>query len=437
MHLHRFTVRLAALVTVLALARCASAQNAQPFGPIDWDPDCQPFAQADLSTYGDGPSQNTGMFFNYSRVYWSVGGPKLAGIGDATQNGLSFVFPNVQTQTNVINSIDTTDFGQRMDWGNRFEVGYMMDNHQGWLFGWNRVSGFQNQDYNDATVLFRDPLGMLSDFAVGGVFPAGYPLAGQRYAADLNGNRVFGPSGRDTGTGFPPVPPTLDGIPDTAAATDLGDLVRVVPVFDTIRVQNVIKINHLELLYLWRSCRSDWGSEYEWMFGAGYTQVDDTFNVVATGGVLADSFWNTNIKNNIIGPKIGLRWSNIRERWKFGLEGRFLAGANIQNLVQEGEFGSNLGGNAVGTPFNLRAQSFTNDRHDLTFAPVGDFRVETSYTVTQAIALRLGYTFQAIGGISRAANRIDYAFPHLGFTDNHMNDFVIANGVDFGIEINR
>ena len=441
MHLHRFFVRLFVLITISTLGHRAIAQDWQPFGPLDWDPNAQPFSQADLSTYGNGPSQHTGLFFQYDRVYWSVAGPKLAGIGDPTLNGsYNNVPPNFSTPTQVTNSIDTTNFGQQFNWGNRFELGYMMDNHEGWLFGWNRVVGDQYRSYTNATTLFKDPFGMLSGFLVGGTFPDGYPNAGLTYAADINGNAVFGPNGQDTGTGFPPdpgPPPVLDGIPDTAAPTDFGDLVQFIPVFGQINVVNVIKINQLELMHLWRSCRSDWGNEYEWLLGVGYAQVDDTFNVGATGGFLGDSFWLTNIKNNIVGPKIGLRWSNVRERWRFGMEGRFLAGVNIQNLRQEGQLGSSLTGSGAGAPLGLTPQSFTNTQHDTTFAPCGDFRVETSYTLTQAIALRVGYSFEVIGGISRAANRVDYTFPHMGFTQNHKNDFIIANGVNFGVEINR
>ena len=81
MQLSRIALGLCAAVFVFATANAAHAQNLQPFGPLQWEPDGQPFAPPELSTYGNGPSLNYGWYFQYDRLYWTISQPKYSEIG--------------------------------------------------------------------------------------------------------------------------------------------------------------------------------------------------------------------------------------------------------------------------------------------------------------------------------------------------------------------
>src|SRR6202043_1755894 len=84
----------------------------QPFGPVEPGniDDMQLFAPADLSEYGDFPRPNVGPWFQYDRIYWSTHQPKAQ------------TFP-----------VNNEYMDAAFQWGNRFEIGYMLDDDTGWM----------------------------------------------------------------------------------------------------------------------------------------------------------------------------------------------------------------------------------------------------------------------------------------------------------------
>ena len=68
----------------------------------------------------------------------------------------------------------------------------------------------------------------------------------------------------------------------------------------------------------------------------------------------------------------------------------------------------------------------------------GEIRVNVSCQVTGNIGLKVGYTGLVMGNITRASNRIDYSGPNLiSITPDGIHQTFFANGLNFGVEINR
>jgi hypothetical protein len=109
-------------VTLLGAAATGRAQEFQPFGPIEFGniSDMQLFAPPDLSTYGD-YHPNTGPWFSYERLYWTISHPGYALIGTPDNPGLS-------DNSNQF-------IGSNWVWGNRFEFGYWLESNDdnGWM----------------------------------------------------------------------------------------------------------------------------------------------------------------------------------------------------------------------------------------------------------------------------------------------------------------
>ena len=78
----------------------------QPQIPLNYfEPDFQFFAPADVGTFGGYPDPNIGFFFSYERLYWNV----------------------QRSET------DAAPYEGDFTWGNRVDLGYMMDTDHGWL----------------------------------------------------------------------------------------------------------------------------------------------------------------------------------------------------------------------------------------------------------------------------------------------------------------
>ena len=141
-------------------------------------------------------------------------------------------------------------------------------------------------------VIFEDPFNTLLGFV---------DLDGDGLADDLNG----------------------DGIIDD------NDQLRFGVTFDDMHVVNSTELSGVELMSIRRKRRTYRGAFVEMYLGVRYLEVDDRFDVVARGGVLADSSWNQRALNRIVGPQFGFRWHKRNGRWDLGIQGRAMMGANF------------------------------------------------------------------------------------------------------------
>jgi hypothetical protein len=382
MSLLRLKSWLAAGILLLTLTSVASAQKWQPFGPVDFEQyhDRQPFAPPDVSDYDLGPPERNGFFVTFERLYWAITPPDTALVG-------SF---DAETATEQ-NTVDTGWLKANYTWANRIEGGWR-DGKHGWLATGLWTNSQWQETVGTAKVLFDDPNNLL-------VF---------------TNNLVI-----------PPVESPF------------------IPNFSILVQQNVTRMMGVELLHTYRFDPGRWGGEWELFCGARYLQFNDRFTVTSVANIfdvfglgtpLAGSFWNTETQNNMVGPELGLRMANRRERWTFVAEGRFTAAANFIDTQQNGAFVNTS--SLFGGLLDFIPTQFQNSLHTEAFTPIVELRLETSYELTKAIAFKVGYTALWLDNIARASNRIHYQVPDMGILRNKYED-VLINGVTFGIEINR
>jgi hypothetical protein len=502
MTIKRTLPSLLALMTVALCSPNLLAQKYQPFGPVDYTPSFQPFAPINDFLLDDHPRPNEGYFFSYERLNWSVHKPDRVELGfdgggvfasmpyrtiirlDGTQDTLLIQEEGGVLDVPQYNTITSAVANTEWGWGNRFEVGYMVDD-DGWMLsilsklkqhysatygtdiqrlrellqaqGLDGVDGVNFDDplaaalaeppdppgedpigavpgivgipafegYRTVSIVFSDPLGLLDGF-IDMAVPNADPPTVDGIPDDLNFNNIYGNAGQDT---------DLDGVPDTAAPTDFDDLTRLATIFDLVQVRDRVHINGVGLMKTKRLRPTHHRSILECYYGVRYMEFDNRFDVLALGGVLADSHWNTRAVNRIVGPQVAFRYTNRRRRWVFGVEGRFLAGANFVSVTQNGELGTRIVPGAPNNPYFMGPTTFLNKLNTDKFSPVGELKVESSFYLTRAVALQVGWTGLVAGEIARPSNMVRYEVPTMGIINRDQDIF--AQGLSFGVEINR
>ena len=192
-----------------------------------------------------------------------------------------------------------------------------------------------------------------------------------------------------------------------------------------------------------------------------------TGNIRGAGTVLADSRWNFEAQNHLVGPQAGIRY--IRKcsgRWSLIADTKFFAGFNTQNIKSNGTLGErpagtyieNMGRIAVGTsaeedifsgPGNLpwvpigTLQNPGTFRHSQTrtaFSPGIDFGLKAKWQFTDAIAFSAGYQGMYLDKTARASlinsYEIDMNNNIFGINDN-VNQSTWMHGVSLEVSLNR
>jgi hypothetical protein len=483
------------LMVLAVWASGAAAVFAQPAEPSHWSPfgpssiryDLELFKPPDLSTYGDWPRPAEGMYFQYERLYYSISQPNRTDVGvqGATATGLLNGVVNFDSTNQPIgnllqtygNSLDTGFLRADQTWGNRYDFGFIEDGK-----GWNiSIMNLQDQiqSYSAGTatnpagitIVFNDPHNLLLGFV---------DTNGDGFDDDLNASGPIGPFnrvpsvfGRPTGNTPINLDTNFDGVPDAFAGfTDFGDRVPLVPIFNTITIQNITSLNSVEVNRTWRYPPSHRGNIWTLNTGVRWMILRDAFNVDATAtlgstgappaqgptstgpfapGLPGNSFWDTSVDNNMFGPQIALRWDHTAARWDVFADMRFMAAINFQSTHLNGELASFLDPiprqpgqpvilqplNPLNAPNEMVRTSFHQWQYDTEFAPVGEFRTGVNYKLTQAIAVQAGYNFIIGAGISRASRRLDYELPAIKILDGNKWDTFFTNGLSLGVTVNR
>jgi hypothetical protein len=372
---------------------------------------------------------NEGIFFQYDHVHMTFTAPSDAVIGDPTQEGWWSVngIPKY-----VQNSLRTSWDDGTFSSGRRYELGCAGD-QWGLIAGLTTIDHEQTLSSGGGTVLFNDPGGLLNGFS---------DSNDDGYDDDLNHNNIYGRTGEDLGTPSDDEPPVysvpFDGIPDTPAATDFGDMGWYSVTFSDLQATSHVEMDSVELMAFFRHPGSHFSQTLDWYLGVRYLRFSDELNVSGTESVMNGAFWDTSTENNIVGPQIGARWTR---RWGyFGVtaEGRFTPGLNSQRAHQIGSYAGvpEPGGEPNG-PANLFANSFTNSHRDIAFSPVGEWRLDATAKINRCVAFRIGYTGMVIGGISRAAPKIVYELPNFGLSQEGSNEILLSHALTLGVEFNR
>jgi Putative beta barrel porin-7 (BBP7) len=220
--------------------------------------------------------------------------------------------------------------------------------------------------------------------------------------------------------------------------TDFGDLRLFNIAFDRLEVHNDTRTDGVEMLGTQQLSNRHFmaknqNNRFEALYGARYFMMYDNFRVDGFGSVLGKSYWDTTILNNIVGPEVGLRWTNQRQRWQLSADTRFTFGYNVENFRQADGMGEELIPGALNRPLFLQPTFSHYSLMKDDFSPLGELRVETSYYLTQNFSLKLGYNGMYVGNVRRAADSVRYFLPDMGFQDRGTQNLLV-NGVNFGVE---
>jgi len=396
---------------VLAMATLTAHAQNYPSDPLCFPPgsmeDMQLGAAPECNYYDGGPAPKRGFFFSYEGIYWAMsrGDNAWVGLAPPAFRDVYYVFGTNAPQNGIQTSnVNTTPFTTGFELGERFELGYMKRSHgfMATIFHFQpREDGFYA---NDANMVIEDEV-------IPGSMPPHTWLSGY-----ITGN-------------------TIGNLPVTFKLMQVGE---------TVRNWNV------ELLYVRRFRQFPLGGNIELYLGGRYFVFDDTFTVTGWGTtsagagpqryILADSVWETEALNHIIGPEIGGRWTRVRGRWSLVTDVRFTAGFNQQNFHQTGDLGSNLAPPGTATnhlPLSLGPTALEHSDHANEFSPLGELRVELQYQFTRAVKLKVGWNGLWVDGIARASNSVLYKMPDFGLDLSNNRQDVWLTGVTFGVEINR
>jgi hypothetical protein len=358
--------------------------------------------------------------------------------------------------------------------GDRYEFGYA-NGDTGWeisvldgpqqrqaqTFGLNggiQTNAFQNglrTQLGDVYIPFDYEPGLMHGFqdmwigeiGTGRVLPADLNgdgvLDGDGIADDIDGDSQFGPDGYNVDNESAQIPSEWPLGPNgtiNPTTPDYGDLVELPTAWELVTVRNVAQTTGVEFMAMHRFNTRNWMAKHannvvELRYGARFLRFEDNFVVNASGGVLGESAWNTQIDNNIVGPQVELRWYNQRGRWSAMVDSKFMFGYNTQNWDQVGFLGSDLTPGRHNHPLYLWMHSFQYGQTTDNFSPVAELRIQTSYQLARAVALKAGWTGTYVGSVRRASTVVKYRLPDMGFQDRGQQD-MIANGLNLGVEFN-
>ncbi|NQU25094.1 MAG: BBP7 family outer membrane beta-barrel protein [Candidatus Nealsonbacteria bacterium] len=408
---NRPILRLSLTIAVLLVALPGAAQDLEGF---------KLFAPADLSEYGTGPKPKEGYFFSFEGLHWYTSPAKTTTIGAPGLTRTVLYGPDPAFDLAIqANSMDTSFFNAPPSAGNRIELGHISD-CKGWMLSTYRLKT-QNQ-----TAVASGVDMVFDDIAFG---PGGAQLLQGYVGIDL-------------------VDPTLIVVANLPVT------------FDEVSVRNSVSTWNVELMMLRRSRPNHYGGIFEWYAGVRYLEFDEIFSVFADGDVLnvagitstmADSNWDTEAENHIVGPQLGLRWFQKRSRWTLSSEGRFMAGFNSQNLHQTGLIGSELSpppSNAIAAPelfqpLVLGPTHFRHSAHITEWTPVVELRAELKYQVTRSLSFKVGWTGIWMDNIARASSLVNYelngesANGLMGLLRQNNSDDVFTHGLTVGFDINH
>jgi hypothetical protein len=438
----------------------------QWFSPVDFDFDCQPI------------DRGCGYTFNYSRVSWyvdnersQIGAPGAVELSeDLFPEELGAIFGNIDGPPqryliqNSLQDVTPGDFGG----GDRYELGYFSGQHSvmiGVLFD-QTVQSFQSfgngpmpSGFGSIHINFelQNPDLLLGFRSYGGVFVEGQgsdadvptPTVGgpgsplpNNVVDDLNGNLAEGGTailGDLNGDG------TIDDDEIIGIAIDYGDLYLFNVRFNEVFVRNTTRTDSVEIMKNYVLDNDHWfkteqNGQIEVGAGVRFLRIRDEFGFSGTSDffrgetpLTVGNVVNTDVDNQIVGPQIFARYTKQQHRLGYGIGGRFMFGYNIQDLDQNGVLGENVLPGGLNQP-NFQPTAFNYGRQDNDFAPVVELRADANYRLTDAIALKLGYTAVFADNITRAASVTRWRLPDMGFNESG-EQHILINGVDAGFEL--
>lgn len=396
-------------------------------GKQPWTQKASCSACGDLACGGGQCGPNNGIYFQYDRVYWSMSAPRTTDIGHAPSERI------VTTPAGITlfyqNDLDTSFLDQDFSTGDRFDFGYLNGNW-GWAASILYVRQRQSVNATGVSYVPFDPDGLMSGYQ---------DSNGDTFDDDLDFDNLFGRHGEDLGTpdGAGGFLAPFDGIPDTPAPADTGDLVTYLVTFGSMSAHNNTEMTGAELMNIYRTAGSNGDHTLDWYYGMRFLKIRDRFMISGSGGFLDAMTLDTDVVNDIVGPQIGGRWSHRTGSLVLSVEGRFLLGYNFQRSEQSGHVATNASPGGQNAPVSLTAHTANHALTDEQFAPLGELRFDMAYKINRTAAFRFGYTALVTTGIGRASEQVVYGLPTFGLNAGDNDQTLFSNALTFGLELNR
>jgi len=399
MTVSKFAILLAvAVAAAAAMPHWAFAQSHLPIAdPLEFNPDhryFEPIYDVDLAGMKPEQRANTGWFGAYDRMYLWVSNPE--GREDYTEGAYG--------------------------WGNRYDIGYMLEEDNGWASTIYHMGG--PNDYDKLTITRLDLSNPQDPRVIDPRFPL-IPISNGDGDDDDDALGVF------------IVPPEFGNNPN------LG--YRGVVIKNSV---NVFGMSGFELNKTFRLDPYMHGGILEPFFGFRYVQLKDTFlrmnyntfgldvdnDGTADFNVEQINRFRANTKNDMFGGQVGGRYTYYRQRWVLSAEFRAFALQNFQHHSERDRTkysiydtdNTFLGDDWTLFGLNGPVSPLVDYDHNGEFVWGGDLRAEAAYTLTKYVDLRVGFQYmQYAQGVWRGT-----------FQDPNDQSVVLA-GVTFGIAVNR
>ena len=488
---------LAALVLALSpsISRAQGAPGL-PGSPLPDNYNFQLFEPFDLDLNNVPVRTRAGFFFRYDKTYWAPSSERVTiGTPGATTPGEIFVpitevdivnpvgapngpdgipgtaddllsFPAFEGtppgQLTIINSIQDAPPQSEFGFGERYEFGYtdergislevgILDGPTSTseqLFGFvapgvATVNGFGSVFVNftssDPNVPITDILLGFRDFG-NGVGELGIPITN---GPDGIGNGIIDNIDGDADAGGNPVSGAfgidldVDGVIDFFL-TDFEDLTNFNIRFNDLTVRNVLETQGIEIMKTFtldnrNRFRRKQHNEVVFGYGVRLMRIKDDFFVGGDVDLFGQTDADVDVDNQIIGPQVRAKWVQRRGAVTFDIDTRFQAGLNIQDVGLVGNIGGDalpggLNNSATLTP-TTTAIGFAEE----SFSPLVELRANVAYQISQSLAVRAGYTFLYVDGISRSSQLIGYTLPNYTLLGAGEQD-LFYHGLNFGLE---
>jgi len=384
----------ACLASIAGQEPCYAQQHTSPFqDPFAFDPDFnwfEPIYQADFEDMKPKKRANRGWFASFDRMYLYGSRPEQGPGSTKLDSG----------------------------WGNRYDLGFMTDEDNGWQMTYMDVNGPNQYDSFERLRLNQRNL----------IQSTTLPL----------------PTGGGGGT------PIFNIFPQETT-NNPGFNTRFVDVADS---ENVVDFDSFELNKTWRLEPYHYGGMLEPLVGFRYMKYTDTFQDMnyQTGlvsdpagiGLVPLNFGErvttqTSItENDMVGGQIGFRYFKFQDRFRYSAELRVFTMANFQSNTNATVQDTTVyAATSPATPITLGQLPLAHYREKTPnlygrneeFVFGFDVRSEVSYTLTKMIELRGG--FQLID-IAQGLWRGNLTDPNV-LRDQQ----ALMVGATFGIALNR
>lgn len=388
MSVRKLTLGLLALVATVAGMRTINAQDAGHYAghyvpvvdPFAFDPDFrwfEPIYDADLSDMRPSKRANTGWFATFDRMYLYVTRPESG----------------------------NSHFKHDNAWGNRFDIGFMLEEDNGWLATFSQI---ENPDVANTVRVNR--INRLNSDDL---------LDGEPEFVDVRGNLV--------------------------PADDRNNFGFSERLYFPGRSLNIVRLKGFELNKTFRLEPYHYGGILEPMIGVRYAGIEDrTFNRAyqSTEKLVPDIInpdddpterlieQRSKAENDMFGGQLGFRYFKFVNRFTLSTDFRAFGLHNFQSNFDE-TFTETTIYDGAGIDAEVlsveKTKTLANQRRNDEFVVGFDVRAEVAYQLTRDISIRGGFQmYDFARGIWRGRS-----------VENDNDQELIAVGGTFGLTLNR